>query len=122
MDITEHATISSLKTKIDLFSLTLVIRQMGLVNPLKDHPLIKYCLQRTASFVTKKDGNGIDMGGGKTVQEQAERKHDEKLLIRIRGKCLFSVEAHYHPSCRRQYTRMTGLGRSQDDQQRKRQM
>ena len=64
----------------------------------------------------------FDMGGGKTVQEQAERKHDEKLLIRIRGKCLFSVEVHYHPSCRRQYTRMTGLGRSQDDQQRRRQM
>ena len=64
----------------------------------------------------------FDMGGGKTVQEQAERKHDEKLLIRIRGKCLFSVEAHYHPSCRRQYARMTGLGRSQDDQQRRRQI
>ena len=59
------------------------------------------------------------MGGGKTVQEQAERKHDEKLLIGIRGKCLFSVETHYHPSCRRQYTRMTGLGRSQDYQQRR---
>ena len=56
----------------------------------------------------------FDMGGGKTVQEKAERKCDEKLLTRIRGKCLFSVEAHYHPSCRKQYTRETGLGRSKD--------
>lgn len=41
-----------------------------------------------------KNTSVFDMGGGKTVQEQAERKCDEKLLTRIRGKCLFSVEAH----------------------------
>ena len=41
--ITEPATISSLKTKIDLFSLTLVNLQMGPVNHLENNPLIKYC-------------------------------------------------------------------------------
>ena len=64
----------------------------------------------------------FDMGGGQTVQEQARHICDEKLLTQIRGKCILSAEAHYHPSCRRQYIRETGLGRSQDDQQRKRQI
>jgi len=108
MGITEPATISSLNTKRDLFSLMVVNLQMGSVNYLESRPLKIYCLQRTASLVTTKDGNGqgrrvkglfrrkttvFDVGGGKTVQEQAERKCDEKLLTRIRVKCLFSVEA-----------------------------
>ena len=70
MGITEPATISSLKTKIDLFSLTLVNFQVGPVNHLEDHPLIKYCLQRNASFVTKKDGNGVE----RRVKGQFQRK------------------------------------------------
>lgn len=59
----------------------------------------------------------FDMGGGKTIQKIAEEKGDEELLTRIRGKCLSSVEAHYHASCRKQYTRSAGLGRSEDEEE-----
>ena len=50
--------------------------------------------------------------------EHAELIGDQKMLTRIRGVCLFSVEAHYHPRCRKEYTRQPGLGRSADDEQR----
>ena len=43
--------------------------------------------------------------GHETVMKIAEEKNDEKLLRRIRGKDLFAVEAHFHPSCRKNYTR-----------------
>ena len=46
----------------------------------------------------KKKKTVFDMGGGKSIQKVAEERGDEKLLNRIRGKCLFSVEAHCHPS------------------------
>ena len=51
-------------------------------------------------------------GGGATVQTIAIDKNDENLLARIRDVDLFAAEAHYHPSCRKAYTRPAGLGRS----------
>ncbi len=42
-------------------------------------------------------------------------------MTRKRGISLFSVEAYYHPSCRKEYTRQAGLGRSEDDEQRAKQ-
>ena len=50
-----------------------------------------------------------------------ECKNDQKLITRIRGVCLFSAEAHYHQSCRKEYTREPGLGRSAESEQRERQ-
>jgi len=35
----------------------------------------------------------FDVGGGKNIQKIAEENDDEELFTRIRGKCLFSVEA-----------------------------
>ena len=58
------------------------------------------------------DTTVFDMGGGQIIQTVAETKNDERLLTRIRGMCSFSVEAHYHPSCRKDYTRQSGLGSS----------
>ena len=55
---------------------------------------------------------GFEKGGGQTIQELAEKKGDEKLLTRIRGVCLYSAGAQYHPSCRKAYTRKVGIGRS----------
>ena len=60
----------------------------------------------------------FDMGGGETIVEHAVRKNDHKLLTRIRGIDLFSVGAHYHPTCRKAYAREGGLGRSKDEDQR----
>ena len=41
--------------------------------------------------------------GGQHVQEIAENRNDEKLLLRIRGVNLFSAEAKFHESCRKSY-------------------
>ena len=54
----------------------------------------------------------FERGGGETVQTIAIDKNDENLLARIRDVELFAAEAHYHPSCRKAYTRSAGLGRS----------
>ena len=102
-----RACYSKFIKNIDLFSLTLVNHQMGPVNHLERSSSDKILIAKDCIFCNKeghkwhrKKGKGsvsekttvFDMGGGKTVQEQAERKHGEKLLIGIRGKCLFSVE------------------------------
>ena len=63
----------------------------------------------------------FEFEGGETVKWVAEEKEDETLLTRIRGKILFSVEAHYHPSCRKTYTRLTGVGRSSNTAEKKKQ-
>ena len=60
----------------------------------------------------------FDMGGGRTVLMYVEKRNDAKLLTRIRGVCLFSVEAQYHPSCREEYTRQAGVGRSECSERR----
>lgn len=56
----------------------------------------------------------FDYEGGKTVQALAEEKNCEELLIRIRGVNLFSCEARYHPSCRKQFTKDPSYWRSKD--------
>ena len=68
------------------------------------------------------DTTKFDMGGGGTVQDIAKKNEDGKLLIRIRDVDLFSVEAHYHPSCRKAYTRSSGLGRSTNTEVRSKQL
>ena len=74
--------------------------------------------KRKGGVSVSEDTTVFEMGGGKTIEKCAEEKDDQKLLLRIRGVCLFSVEAQYHPSCRKEYTRQTGLGRSEDDKRR----
>lgn len=59
----------------------------------------------------------FDMGEEKTIQKIAEEKGDEELLTRITGKRLFSVEAHYHAACRKQYIRSAGLRKSEDEEE-----
>ena len=71
---------------------------------------------------TAEEPSVFEFGVEKKVQECAEEKKDEKLLTRIRGVCLFSVEAHYHPSCRKEYTRTVGLGRSENEESKKKQL
>lgn len=44
----------------------------------------------------------------------AERKTDEKLLVRIRGYHLFACEAHLHASCHKKYLREPGLEGGED--------
>ena len=57
----------------------------------------------------------FDRDGGKTILDVAERKHDEKLLTRIRGFDLFACEAKYHQSCRTCYIQDATKWRSSDD-------
>ena len=45
----------------------------------------------------------FSFGGGDKVLEAAERRNDEKLLIRLRGFTLFSREAKYHRRCYSNY-------------------
>ena len=53
-------------------------------------------------------------GGWESVLEIAERNNDETLLRRIRGFDLFACEAHYHPTCRKKYTKDPLAWRSKD--------
>lgn len=52
---------------------------------------------------TSEDTKYFERGGGETIVKYAEAKEDYKLLRRISGFNLFSCEAKYHPSCRRNY-------------------
>ena len=107
MGITEPATISSLKNKDRLVQFDASESSNGCSKSSRKSSSDKIMFPKDCIFCNKegrkwhrKKGKGsaskkttvFDMEGGKTVQEQAERKHDEKLLIRIREKCLFSVE------------------------------
>ena len=75
------------------------------------------CIQRRRrSAISSENATVFDMGGGKTIQEVAERRGDQQLLTKIRGMCLFLVEAHCHPSCRKKNTRLPGVGRSEDEE------
>ena len=47
--------------------------------------------------------SSFSFDGGQHVQEVAENRNDERLLLRIRGVNLFSVEARFHESCRKSY-------------------
>lgn len=69
---------------------------------------------RKQSSWTTEGTTTFDYEGGRTVQAFAEEKNCEELLIRIRGVDLFSCEAHYHPSCRRQFTQDPSHWRSKD--------
>ena len=76
----------------------------------------------------KKGGIGVsndktmfDMGGGKRVLKCAGFKMDQKLLTRITGVGLFSFEAHYHFSHKKEYIRQSWLGKSEVDAWRNRQ-
>lgn len=40
--------------------------------------------------------------------KRLQKKGDEKLFIQIRSLTQFSVEAHYHPSCRKAFTGSIG--------------
>jgi hypothetical protein len=48
-----------------------------------------WATERTSKF---------EVGGGETIQQLAEEKHDFNLLRRIKGYDLFACEARYHPS------------------------
>ena len=75
-------------------------------------------LSQIASSVGKKEGrkkvkiggqwtteslSKFEFGGGISVLNAAEQKNDTELLTRIRGYDLFSCEAQYHISSRKQY-------------------
>ena len=77
----------------------------------------------------KKKGNWTTEGlcifekeGWKSVLETAERRSDEALLRRIRGHDLFAVEAKYHRSCRCAYLQDSAKWRSNDDDQKQKQL
>lgn len=62
----------------------------------------------------------FNMGGGKTIQKIAEEKGDEKLLTRIRGKCLLSRSTL---PCIKPETvhKVSWIGRSEDEEKKQKQ-
>ena len=74
-----------------------------------------FCYQvRTKQFYERTENlekTKFEYDGSETVQKVL-KNGDEKLLNQTRLFTQFSVEVHYHPSCRKAYTRPTLVGRS----------
>ncbi|KAL5022875.1 hypothetical protein ScPMuIL_002030 [Solemya velum] len=63
----------------------------------------------------------FDKDGWISILERAEKKKDDRLLTRIRGRDLFACEAKYHKSCRIAYMQDPMKWRSRNEEGKKRQ-
>lgn len=75
----------------------------------------KIAIKKSAGWTTQTPSKFVT-DAWKTVVECAEKKKDEKLLVRIRGYDLFAAEAHFHSSCKKKYLQDPDYWRSTDSE------